>query len=63
MDAADFESRLRAAAKDLKRCTSYNELRTVWERYYNDLGHRALGRLVLGRSIDELVERRREKGE
>lgn len=63
MDGVDFEKELREASRALKRCTSYDELKTVWTKYHVTIGHRALGRLIVGQSIEDLVERRRAKGE
>jgi len=55
---ADYELAVREAEKALSAAQSAGDVRNVWKRYTGLLGHRTLGRLLLGRSAAELVARR-----
>ena len=35
-----------------------DEVVAVWQKHYLRIGHRKLGRLLLGRSVDEVVKSR-----
>ena len=37
---------------------AYRELQALWKQHYLEVGHKALGRLVLGKTADELIARR-----
>jgi hypothetical protein len=39
------------------------EIRQIWRKYYLKVGHRNLGRILIGRSADEIIARRRSRGE
>ncbi len=43
---------------ELDRCGTKAEIIDVWKRHYLKIGHRKLGRLLLGRPIDEIVKAR-----
>ncbi len=43
---------------ELDRCTTKAEIVEVWNRHYLTIGHRKLGRLLLGRPIDEILKAR-----
>jgi hypothetical protein len=43
---------------ELDRCTTKAEIVEVWNRHYLTIGHRKLGRLLLGRSLDEVLKAR-----
>jgi hypothetical protein len=49
---------LHAAEKELKAAKSADEVRAVWRKYYLTTGHRKLGRLLLGRTAEELLASR-----
>jgi len=55
---ADYAETLRAAEKELAEAASADDVRRAWRKYFGKLGHRALGRLLVGRSADELLARR-----
>jgi hypothetical protein len=50
---------LKGAGEALQRAQTADDVRAVWRTYYLQLGHRKLGRLLLGRS----PERRSAAGE
>ena len=41
---------------ELDRCETKAEVIEVWKRHYLTLGHRKLGRLLLGRPIEEILK-------
>lgn len=49
---------LEQAKKELDACRTKEEVIAVWRRHYLTLGHRKLGRLLLGRSVEELMRSR-----
>lgn len=55
--ASEYESALRNAARELSQAATADDVRRIW-RAYLMLGHRTLGRLLLGRTADELLARR-----
>lgn len=55
---AEYAETLRAAEKELAEAASADDVRRAWRKYFGKLGHRALGRLLVGRSADELLARR-----
>ncbi len=54
----EYESALRQAARELAEAATAEEVRGIWRKHFSVLGHRALGRLLLGRSPDDLLARR-----
>ncbi len=56
--AVDYQLTLREAEKALKSAQTADDIRNTWKRYNSALGHRTLGRLLLGRTAAELVARR-----
>ncbi|MDH5201561.1 MAG: hypothetical protein OEW93_11780 [Candidatus Bathyarchaeota archaeon] len=55
---AEYAETLRAAEKELTEAASADDVRRIWRKHFGKLGHRALGRLLVGRSADELLARR-----
>jgi len=53
----DYEQAAQSAAKELEQAQTADDVRKIWKKYYLVLGHRSLGRLLLGRSAVELVAR------
>jgi hypothetical protein len=60
---AEYEEAARSAAKELEQAQTADDVRKVWKKYYLTLGHRSLGRLLLGRPVAELVARRESRSE
>jgi hypothetical protein len=56
--AIDYELTLREAEKALRSAETAADIRNTWKKYIGTLGHRTLGRLLLGRNAAELLARR-----
>lgn len=48
---------LKEAEEGLRRTQTAEDIRAIWRRYYLQLGHRKLGRLLLGRSAEQVAAR------
>jgi len=59
----EYEAALIAASKDLTSASTADDVRRVWRAHTGTLGHRTLGRLLLGQSLDRLLERRQLRAE
>jgi hypothetical protein len=59
----EYADALRAAQRELKQAATADEVRNVWRKHMGTLGHRAMGRLLLGRSADELLAGRNGRAE
>ena len=59
--SSEYESALREAGRELVEATTAEDVRRTWRKHFGTLGHRALGRLLLGRSAEELPARRTER--
>ena len=57
-DVEEQAEALHAAEKELKAATSADEVRAVWRKYYLTTGHRKLGRLLLGRTAEQILASR-----
>jgi hypothetical protein len=53
----DYELTVREAERQLREARTADDVRNVWRRHISALGHRALGRLLLGRPASELIAR------
>lgn len=51
---------LRAAEKELKGAQTADDVRTIWRKHYLTVGHRKLGRLLLGRTAEQAQARRQK---
>lgn len=49
---------LEQVKKELDACRTKEEVIAIWRKHYLTLGHRKLGRLLLGRSVEELMRAR-----
>ena len=56
-NAEELETQLLAAAEDMKGLETANDVKKWWNKYYYGLGHKRLGRLLLGQSVERLLER------
>ena len=54
----EYEAAVTAASKDLTSASTADDVRKVWRNHMGTLGHRTLGRLLLGQSMDRILERR-----
>ena len=53
-----YETALRTAERELQGAATAQDVRRVWRAHMGTLGHRTLGRLLLGRSAGDLAARR-----
>ena len=53
----EMETRIQTAADELAELETANDVKRWWNRHYYALGHKRLGRLLLGQSVDRLLER------
>ncbi|OGO49792.1 MAG: hypothetical protein A2148_07370 [Chloroflexi bacterium RBG_16_68_14] len=60
---AEYETALREAERELAQAATAEDVRRIWRKHFGTLGHRALGRLLLGRSAGELLTRRAGRSE
>jgi hypothetical protein len=58
--AVDYDLAVREAEKALRAAETAGDIRNVWKKHMGVLGHRTLGRLLLGRSAAELIAKREE---
>ena len=56
-DPAEQAEALHNAERELREAQTAEDVRRIWKKYYLTVGHRKLGRLLLGRSVDELLAR------
>jgi hypothetical protein len=61
--AVDYDLTIREADKALRAATTADDIRNVWKKHMGVLGHRTLGRLLLGRTAAELIAKRDERGD
>ena len=61
MTVDDYESALRAADKALREAETAAQVREAWRAHLGALGHRTLGRLLLGQDAERLLDRRAER--
>ncbi|MCY4625248.1 MAG: hypothetical protein OXC99_09660 [Chloroflexi bacterium] len=53
----ELESKIQSAADELIELETADDVRQWWNRHYYGLGHKRLGRLLLGQSVESLLER------
>lgn len=53
--AVDYDLTVREAEKALRAAQSAEDVRNLWKKYNASLGHRTLGRLLLGRTAAEII--------
>lgn len=58
MENEEFEKLLSEAESLLTAAKTKADVAAVWKQFYLKLGHKALGRLLIGKSSSELVEKR-----
>jgi len=59
----DYSDVLRGAERELKEAATADDVRRIWKQHLGALGHRTLGRLLLGRPAEELLARRGARSE
>ncbi len=63
MTSDAYEASLNAADQELRRAETAEDVRRAWQKHLGTLGHRTLGRLLLGRSASELLQCHAERAE
>jgi hypothetical protein len=63
MSVEETEALLRQAEQELDGAKTADQIRQIWRKYYLQVGHRSLGRLLIGRSAEEIVARRKSRQE
>ena len=59
----ELESKIQSAADELIELETADDVRRWWNRHYYGLGHKRLGRLLLGQSVESLLERASNRSE
>ncbi len=57
-DDEEYERALRDAERQLASAATAADVRRIWHAHLGVLGHRTLGRLLLGQPADRLLNRR-----
>jgi len=61
MPVEETEALIKQAEQELDGAKTADQIRQIWRKYYLQVGHRNLGRMLIGRSADEIVARRRSR--
>jgi hypothetical protein len=61
MTADGYEVVIKAAERELQQAQTADEVRNVWRKHTGSLGHRTLGRLLMGQSAEKLLDRRADR--
>jgi hypothetical protein len=57
----EYEAAIKDAEQALKQAQSADDIREVWRKHTGTLGHRTLGRLLIGQSAERLLDRRADR--
>ena len=57
----EYETSVRGAEKALREAQSAEDVRATWKAHIGVLGHRTLGRLLLGQDGNRILDRRAER--
>ena len=58
---AEYEEAIKDAEQMLKQAQTAGDVRAVWQKHTGSLGHRTLGRLLMGQSSERLLDRRTDR--
>lgn len=58
--AVDYQLAIREAEKQLRDAQTASDVRAAWKRHNVTLGHRTLGRLLMGQSADAVLAKHRD---
>lgn len=61
--AVDYALTISEAEKAVRSARTADDIRNAWKKYMGALGHRTLGRLLLGRSAAELLAKYDERSD
>lgn len=59
-DPEEQAEALHTAEKELKDAKTADDVRTVWRKHYLTVGHRKLGRLLIGRTAEQILAGRQK---
>jgi len=62
-EVKEWAALVEAAEKALAKTTTRNDVRDWWKERFGALGHRTLGRLLLGKTTAELVAKKEKAAE
>jgi len=62
-DPKEERAYLKQVKTELDACQTKAEVAELWKRHYLKVGHKKLGRLLVGRSVESAMGRRKEPGE
>jgi hypothetical protein len=57
----DFSASVIDAEKALRTCKTADDVRGAWKAHYLVIGHKALGRLLVGKRAKTLISKRAER--
>jgi hypothetical protein len=57
----EYEAAIKDAEQALKQAQTADDVRNVWRKHTGSLGHRTLGRLLMGQSAERLLDRRADR--
>jgi hypothetical protein len=57
----EYEAAIKDAEQSLKQAQTADDVRNVWRKHTGSLGHRTLGRLLMGQSAERLLDRRTDR--
>jgi hypothetical protein len=61
MTTDEYEVAIKSAEQALKQAQTADQVRDVWRKHTGSLGHRTLGRLLMGQPADKLLDRRADR--
>jgi hypothetical protein len=57
----EYEVAIKNAEQALRQAQTADDVRGVWRKHTGSLGHRTLGRLLMGQSAERLLDRRNDR--
>jgi hypothetical protein len=58
MTNEEYEATVREAESRLNEAKTKEEVSMVWKEFYLSLGHKALGRMLVGKTADDLIKQK-----
>ena len=58
MTAEDFAKEVAEAFEELNACKTKEDVQAFWRKRYGRMGHKALGRLIVGMSAEAVIAKR-----
>ena len=57
----EYEAAIKDAERALMQAQTADDVRGAWRQHSGTLGHRTLGRLLMGQSAERLLDRRADR--